>query len=78
MRLQLAGPQLSLLTPEMYDQIFTMHGITMIFWYAQPILSGLAILQQAAASAIDVNKKVASELATYKQPDAGGGSGQQR
>jgi cytochrome c oxidase subunit I len=43
MRLQLAGPQLSLLTPEMYDQIFTMHGITMIFWYAQPILSGLAI-----------------------------------
>jgi putative membrane protein len=35
-------------------------------------------VQQAAASAIDVNKKVASELATYKQPDAGGGTGQQR
>ena len=27
----------------MYDQIFTMHGMTMIFWYASPILSGFAI-----------------------------------
>ena len=43
MRLQLWGPQLSLLTPEMYNQIFTMHAITMIFWYASPILSGFAI-----------------------------------
>jgi cytochrome c oxidase subunit I len=42
-RLQLAGPNNSLLTPEMYDQIFTMHGMTMIFWYASPILSGFAI-----------------------------------
>ena len=42
-RLQLAGPNNSLLTPEMYDQIFTMHGMTMIFWYAQPILSGFAV-----------------------------------
>jgi cytochrome c oxidase subunit I+III len=43
MRLQLAGPQKALLTPEMYNQVFTMHGMTMIFWYAQPILSGFAI-----------------------------------
>jgi cytochrome c oxidase subunit I len=43
MRVQLARPDQALLNPEMYDQLFTMHGITMIFWYAQPILSGFAI-----------------------------------
>ncbi len=42
MRIQLARPDNSWLTPEMYDQIFTMHGMTMIFWYASPILSGFA------------------------------------
>jgi len=42
-RLQLARPQQNLMGPEMYDQMFTMHGITMIFWYAQPVLSGLAV-----------------------------------
>ena len=40
MRLQLAGPDLHLLTPEQYDQLFTMHGMTMIFLYAAPVLSG--------------------------------------
>lgn len=40
MRLQLARGEQRLLTPEQYNQIFTMHGITMIWWYAQPILSG--------------------------------------
>ncbi len=43
MRLQLARANQNLLTPEMYDQIFTMHGLTMIFWYASPILSGFAV-----------------------------------
>ena len=43
MRLQLATPDNHLLNPEMYDQIFTMHGMTMIFWYASPILSGFAV-----------------------------------
>lgn len=43
MRLQLAKPGQALLGPEMYDQIFTLHGMTMIFWYAQPVLSGFAI-----------------------------------
>jgi cytochrome c oxidase subunit 1/cytochrome c oxidase subunit I+III len=42
-RVQLARPDQALMSPEMYDQLFTMHGITMIFWYAQPILSGFAI-----------------------------------
>ena len=42
MRIQLAGPDQSVLTPEMYNQLFTMHGTTMIFWYASPILSGFS------------------------------------
>ena len=41
-RLQLARPDARILTPEQYDQVFTMHGVTMIFWYASPILSGFA------------------------------------
>jgi cytochrome c oxidase subunit I len=40
MRMQLSRPENTLLTPEQYDQLFTMHGVTMIFWYAAPILSG--------------------------------------
>jgi cytochrome c oxidase subunit I len=42
LRLQLSRPNEALVSPEMYDQIFTMHGITMIFWYAAPILSGFS------------------------------------
>jgi len=42
-RIQLARPDMTFLSPEAYDQIFTMHGVTMIFWYASPILSGFAI-----------------------------------
>lgn len=40
MRIQLSRPNNYLLAPETYDQFFTMHGVTMIFWYAQPILAG--------------------------------------
>ena len=42
MRLQLARPNQHLLTPEQYNQLFTMHGITMIFLYASPVLSGFS------------------------------------
>lgn len=42
MRLQLAGPNINLLTPEQYDQLFSTHGMTMIFLYAGPILSGFS------------------------------------
>jgi cytochrome c oxidase subunit I len=41
-RLQLAGPNLSLLTPDEYNQFFSTHGMTMIFLYASPILSGFS------------------------------------
>ncbi|HEX5236151.1 MAG TPA: cbb3-type cytochrome c oxidase subunit I [Silvibacterium sp.] len=43
MRVQLSHSNLNVLGPEAYNQIFTMHGMTMIFWYASPILSGFAI-----------------------------------
>jgi cytochrome c oxidase subunit I len=42
LRLQLAGPNLSLLTPAQYNQLFSTHGMTMIFLYASPILSGFS------------------------------------
>lgn len=42
MRLQLAGPNQTLVGAQAYIQLFSMHGITMIFWYASPILSGFA------------------------------------
>ncbi len=40
MRVQLSASDLRVLQPETYNQLFSMHGITMIFWYASPILSG--------------------------------------
>ena len=41
-RLQLAHAESTLLTPEQYNQLFTMHGVTMIFLYAMPVLSGFS------------------------------------
>ncbi|MEO6897317.1 MAG: cbb3-type cytochrome c oxidase subunit I, partial [Caldimonas sp.] len=38
MRAQLAQPNQTLLSPEQYNQLFTMHGVTMIFLYALPVL----------------------------------------
>ncbi|HEX3940264.1 MAG TPA: cytochrome c oxidase subunit I [Acidobacteriaceae bacterium] len=43
MRIQLTRSDAGFLSPEAYNQIFTMHGVTMIFWYASPILSGFAV-----------------------------------
>ena len=40
MRAQLAQPDEHLLTPEAYDQLFSMHGLTMIFLFVTPMLSG--------------------------------------
>ncbi|BDD12424.1 cytochrome c oxidase subunit 1 (plasmid) [Fulvitalea axinellae] len=42
MRLQLAWPELNLLGPEAYNQLFTMHGTTMVFLVLMPTLIGLA------------------------------------
>jgi cytochrome c oxidase subunit I len=42
MRIQLARPEEHFLSPTAYDQIFTMHGTTMIFLFVVPLLIGLA------------------------------------
>src|SRR5205823_11844806 len=40
MRAQLSAPGRHIVGPETYNQIFTMHGTTMIFLFATPILFG--------------------------------------
>lgn len=40
MRSQLAQAELELVDPETYNQLFSMHGITMMFLFAMPVLSG--------------------------------------
>ncbi len=42
-RWQLATPGAHILTPEVYSQIFTMHGTTMIFLALMPVLLGLGV-----------------------------------
>ncbi len=39
-RTQLIGPAQRLLTPEAFDELFTMHGITMIFLFVIPMSTG--------------------------------------
>jgi cytochrome c oxidase subunit I len=40
LRLQLSGPSKTLVSPETYDQIMTMHGTTMIFLFVVPVMAG--------------------------------------
>ncbi len=42
MRLQLGSPNNSLVTPTVYNELFTMHGTTMIFLFVVPMMAGLA------------------------------------
>jgi cytochrome c oxidase subunit I+III len=42
MRVQLARPENRFLGPDLYNQVFTTHGSTMMFLFAVPILLGLA------------------------------------
>jgi cytochrome c oxidase subunit 1 len=43
MRLQLAQPSLRLVSPELYNQLFTMHGTTMMFLFAVPVMQAVAV-----------------------------------
>jgi cytochrome c oxidase subunit 1 len=43
MRLQLAKPDSALIGPERYNQLFTMHGSTMMFLFAVPVMEGVAV-----------------------------------
>ncbi len=42
MRVQLAKPENGFLNPDLYNQVFTTHGSTMMFLFAVPIMLGLA------------------------------------
>lgn len=43
MRVQLARPQNGLLDPDKYNQFFTMHGTTMMFLFAVPVMTAWAL-----------------------------------
>src|SRR3954469_25878682 len=40
MRTQLARPREDLVSPELYNQLFTLHGTTMIFFFSTPLMFG--------------------------------------
>jgi cytochrome c oxidase subunit I len=43
MRLQLSEPANDLIGPDLYDQIFTTHGSTMMFLFAVPVMQGFGV-----------------------------------
>jgi cytochrome c oxidase subunit 1 len=43
MRMQLARPENRLLGPDLYNQVFTTHGMTMMFLFAVPIMTAMGL-----------------------------------
>src|SRR3954468_5034022 len=43
MRLQLARPDSGLISADRYNQIFSMHGTTMMFLFAVPVMEAMAV-----------------------------------
>jgi len=43
MRAQLARPENSLIGPDRYNQLFTVHGTTMMFLFAVPIMTAMGV-----------------------------------
>src|SRR3954465_14668155 len=43
MRTQLARPENHLVSPQLYNQVFSVHGTTMMFLFAVPVMMGLGI-----------------------------------
>ena len=43
MRTQLARPDSGLISPDLYNQLFTMHGTTMMFLFAVPVMEAFAV-----------------------------------
>ncbi len=43
MRLQLARPENTFLSPDKYNEIFTTHGSTMMFLFAVPVMEGMGV-----------------------------------
>ena len=42
-RVQLAAPDRRWLSPDAYNQIFTMHGTTMMFLFAVPVMEAVGV-----------------------------------
>src|SRR5260221_11424388 len=42
MRIQLIAPRASFVSPQVFNRLFTMHGTTMIFFVAMPLVFGFA------------------------------------
>src|SRR6266853_2075360 len=42
MRIQLMAPNQTFVSPQVFNRLFTMHGTTMIFFVAMPLLFGFA------------------------------------
>src|SRR5690625_5554330 len=42
LRMQLALPEMQLINPDLFNQLFTMHGLTMVFLAIMPMGIGLA------------------------------------
>src|SRR3712207_2871403 len=43
MRAQLARPESGLIGPDLYNQLFSMHGTTMMFLFAMPVMEAFAV-----------------------------------
>src|SRR3954454_5270801 len=43
MRMQLAQPEAKLIGPDLYNQLFTMHGTTMMFLFAVPVMEAFGV-----------------------------------
>jgi cytochrome c oxidase subunit I+III len=43
MRIQLGSPESTLISPDLYNQLFTMHGTTMMFFFAVPVMEGMGM-----------------------------------
>ena len=43
MRIQLAQPENTFVDPDLYNQLFTLHGTTMMFLFAVPIMEAMAL-----------------------------------
>jgi cytochrome c oxidase subunit I len=43
MRLQLSGPNNRIVSPDLYNQLFTTHGTAMMFLFAVPVMQGLGV-----------------------------------
>src|SRR5256885_9047056 len=43
MRVQLAQPDSAIISAQRYDELFTMHGSTMMFLFAVPVMEGVAV-----------------------------------